>query len=575
MAERDVELRVTARDDTGSGMDSVARRAKRTGDEVERTFKSSGDRAGKGFAGSLASGVSGLGRFAAGLGLSVGENVAKSAAGGIQSAGPQINAALTLAVAGAVTTAAPLLSAGLSGAVVGGAAGAGIVGGLLLAARDSRVRTAAAGLGETVMGDLTRRAGGFVAPLLSGIEAVEARWAKLGPLVSRGLAIAATYVQPLTNALINATESGVQGLVSAIAGAGPVVSAVAYGIERFGESARDALVIFGSLGEEGGQALRDIIDIIAGATDFVVHFVAQLTWLYGQVRTLGGLLGDDGAGVDQLGDDMANTSVDTSLLSIRLSQLGADARSAADATTYLGKAQRDLGNAAVTLDEAEARYHETLNTTATIRERGTQITAAETLALIGLRREAEAQIEAYRATGATAEEVSVRTQKLRNDFVNQAIQMGYTRQAAENLANQYGLIPFEIKTPVSAPGIGPAIQNARELERAINSIDRVVDIAIRVTNTSASRSAVAAALNKQNFAAEAGQQQFAQMTTFAESSYASTRGAGGARPATPRVQLTNALTVMLDGRALAPEMYAVADTAVRERSWRGRVGERW
>lgn len=51
------------------------------------------------------------------------------------------------------------------------------------------------------------------------------------------------------------------------------------------------------------------------------------------------------------------------------------------------------------------------------------------------------------------------TEQARNKFIETAIQMGYNRTDAENLATQYGLVPGEIVTEVSTPGMGEA-QNA-------------------------------------------------------------------------------------------------------------------
>lgn len=55
-------------------------------------------------------------------------------------------------------------------------------------------------------------------------------------------------------------------------------------------------------------------------------------------------------------------------------------------------------------------------------------------------------IEAAREGGATTEQLEAKTAQAREEFVKQATQMGLTRQAAERLANEYGLIPSSVKT---------------------------------------------------------------------------------------------------------------------------------
>ena len=67
-------------------------------------------------------------------------------------------------------------------------------------------------------------------------------------------------------------------------------------------------------------------------------------------------------------------------------------------------------------------------------------------ALLGTAESGWKMIEAAREGGATTEQLEAKTAQAREEFVRQATQMGLTRQAAEKLANEYGLIPSSVKT---------------------------------------------------------------------------------------------------------------------------------
>ena len=55
-------------------------------------------------------------------------------------------------------------------------------------------------------------------------------------------------------------------------------------------------------------------------------------------------------------------------------------------------------------------------------------------------------IEASREQGATTDELRAKTQTARDEFIRQATQLGLTSDAANRLADEYGLIPGEVAT---------------------------------------------------------------------------------------------------------------------------------
>ena len=75
-------------------------------------------------------------------------------------------------------------------------------------------------------------------------------------------------------------------------------------------------------------------------------------------------------------------------------------------------------------------------------------------------------IESAREGGASAEELAAKTQTAREEFIRQATQMGLTQEAANRLADEYGLIPSEVKTT--------AVFNKDDADAAVANFTRVL-----------------------------------------------------------------------------------------------------
>lgn len=73
------------------------------------------------------------------------------------------------------------------------------------------------------------------------------------------------------------------------------------------------------------------------------------------------------------------------------------------------------------------------------------------------------------ANGASADQVRGRLQVMRDQFIDAADKMGFTRQQAEALANQYGLIPDAVDTLVRS-NLSPEIQKAIDLGAQIRGL---------------------------------------------------------------------------------------------------------
>ena len=91
-------------------------------------------------------------------------------------------------------------------------------------------------------------------------------------------------------------------------------------------------------------------------------------------------------------------------------------------------------------------------------------------ALNGIASSALSLRDAQMAQGASTEAMAASTNRAREQFVQTAIQMGMNAAQANDLANQYGLIPAEVTTSVSAPGVEYAKYGTDQFHAALMAL---------------------------------------------------------------------------------------------------------
>lgn len=177
-----------------------------------------------------------------------------------------------------VAAMAPTLAAGVAGAVVGGAGVGGVVGGVILAARDERVKEAGSKLGEFILGDLEKRAAGFVPEVLEGIGRIQSAWKDMGPDLER-VFHSSRLVQPLLDGLLSGGKKLIHGIADAVDKADPVVDALGRSFDAIGDSAGDFFTTLSGDAKEGASAIDDLTNSIVNLMDtvtVVTHYGAQI-----------------------------------------------------------------------------------------------------------------------------------------------------------------------------------------------------------------------------------------------------------------------------------------------------------
>lgn len=556
---RDVEFNATASDKTGPALASVERHFKSTNDKIDKLGKNAGE--------------------------SLGKNVLKSAA----TIAPKLTGTLVKSLesvagiggpllGGMAVAAAPVIASTLSAAIIGGAGIGGVIGGVVLASRDARVKAAGAALGKNVMGTLEQQSQVFIAPVLTAIDDIGDSFERVSDKTDSIFRNSARYVAPLTAGLTSATEDIIGGVDDLVARAGPVIDAFSRGVS--------------GTGKEIGKLLSDISENADGAADGVDTLFGTID---GLIQVTGGAITGLTAINEQLGKVGLNGGLlnTISKLNTELGGTGRFARHVAGETANLGGAQAAATSQATAYFDSLAGVNEelheqeaasrsayaattsaaeaTANATKVINENGrglslnSQKGRENRNALSNL---AEAYKRQYDATvavnGVGAKSAGVANRN-REAFVALATKAGYSAGKARELATSLGLIPAKKPTAITA-NTSSASAKISAFRKQMDTVDRFIPVTIRV---SVSESAKAAALRKNNAPAFSAAGYFAAVDTT-DGFRGRVGGAAGVKVAATIDNVIN-----LDGAPFrAYTDRAVADSERRQR-WHRKVGSRY
>lgn len=182
---------------------------------------------------------------------------------------------------------APLLGANIAAGILGGAGIGGVIGGLALASRDSRVKSAAKGLGKEVVTQLELSAGAFVPAALDGIDEVRGSFRNMSGDLKSIFDNSSRYVAPLIRGITGLIERTVSGASKAVAGARPVIEALENNLPRIGDAIGDVLESIADDGPAAAVALTALFNIIETGIRGIGLAVNGLTELYGFLAMTG------------------------------------------------------------------------------------------------------------------------------------------------------------------------------------------------------------------------------------------------------------------------------------------------
>jgi hypothetical protein len=222
---------------------------------------------------------------------------------------------MSTALVGAGIAVAPLLGATVAGAIIGGVGIGGVVGGLSVAAKDTRVKAAADQLGDRIEGRLFAAAGAFVNPAIAGLKDIEKAADSVD--IARIFRDSAKFVPVLSSGVSSLITDVGAALEDLIANGGAPVREIADGIALIGREASTGLRSLSDNAEGSAEALNTLFGIIGLSVRTTFQLVNALTELYEINRKIGGdaglrlILKLTGAEMDATGESARRTGEGT------------------------------------------------------------------------------------------------------------------------------------------------------------------------------------------------------------------------------------------------------------------------
>lgn len=562
---KDVEYNVTSNDKSGSGLASAERRfaasqerIRKISEDNQRKIQSDSDRYAAKIGRTLETVI---GRSAPKISMALGDAFAQGASAG----GPIL--------AAGIAAAAPLIGATLSAAVIGGVGAGGVIGGVLLAARDPRVKAAGTQLGQSLLANLQQDAAPFVEPVLDSIKRISAEADSLRGRIQSIFANSAQFLPGLTTGTLRGVDAIVAGIDKIIAKAGPVMSQVGSSIGQIGDHLGQALETISGGSEESAEALKDLTNGLTFLVDASAGAVRALTEVYGFLNRIGAasgafgpfldLIGKTGGEAEQAASQTARMAAATAATGTAASSAAGPIGSFTDKVNALTQAGRSLYDSTTQVGEATDSLKKSLRENGKTLDENTTKGRANRQALSGL---AGALIAQYNAT------VQVNGEGLKSNavaasnraaFIKLATAFTGSKDKAAALATQMGLIPAKKSTDFKA-NTHDAQAEINALKDKINSIHgKTVSVNVVVAQSQLRR--VENTLNRLGSGAFAAGPSWA-----AVDSNSGVSRTGGPAP----VNVNNNVAVSLDG---AP-FYQMTTRAVRAQSerdaWRTKVGAR-
>lgn len=556
---RDIEADAVINDKSAAGLRKFEENVRKSGKKVEKDYDTLGKRTGESL-------LKGIGSFS--------PKLAKALANGVGDAGKLGGPLLITGIAAAL----PVLSGLVGAAVTGGAAGAGIIGGIALVSRDSRVKAAGEQLGANLLSGLTARAGSFVQPVLRSIDILEAKFLESGDTIEKIFQNTAKFVEPLTDSLANAGQSLLEGLEIATSRAEPVMDAFGEGIEGTGEAIKSVFDDLSQNGEANALVLDRAFSSLNGTITAIGPVLNGITSAFAavdKVLPLDGIFGlkrrfdelneagtNVGTWVDpasdgaiRVGASMEIAKKDADLYAKALEDNARAAELTADAQASLFS---DATKAGAALDAAKKAAKENGETLSVNTQKGRE------------NRESLSQLsDTYNAvranmvkTGASVTSLNGTLSSQRANFIKVAVSMGASKAQAAALAAQLLKIPSpKPKVTLNTAGVAAQARNARQEIAQIKG--KTVSVTI---NVNASRlAAVEARLARLQNAGYG-----AAGLSFAATAPGQTSRVGGAAP----VQVTSSVAVSLDGQPFRSYTQRAIEVRDQRNAFREKVGKR-
>lgn len=556
---RDIEADAVINDKSARGLKSFEDNVRKTNSKVEKEY----DRFGKATGEKL---IAGVGTFAPRLAAQLSQAFGNAA---------QLGAPLLIS---GITAAAPVISGLLGSAITGGAAGAGIVGGVLIATQDSRVKAAGKQLGANLLTGLQDRGGSFVQPVLQSIDLIEAKFLESGDTIENIFKNTSGQLVPLVDSVGNAVQSILEGIETASGRAGPVMDALGEGIETVAAQIETLFDQMSSNAEANAAVLEETFNGIAGTINLVGSALQAVTYVFGEFdkiaplslfTSLNELFGENAEEVDAAAQAQQRHNDVMQRGGLTVEQAEKDLELYNKALEDNAKAAEDALNAQQSLFSATTAYGAALDAAKksakangeTLSE-NTEKGRANRSALDSLAGAYKRVIAEQEATGGSSAALSAKQTKLRGDVYAVALSMTGSAKKARELTNSLLGIPSpKPKVTLNTAGVASQARNAREEIASIKGKTVSVNINVNASRLASVEKRLAR-LQNAGYGADG--------LSFAPNAPGQTARTGGAAGLTATIENV----ISLDGVPFRSYTQRAIASREGERRFREKVGRR-
>lgn len=515
-------------------------------------------------------------KFIAGFSPQLASGLSEAMEGAGVAAGPVL--------VGAIAGALPLLGATISAAVIGAAGIGGVVGGVLLASKDSRVQAAFAGMKTRISNQLQDAAIPFISQTIGGIDDIESA---LDGIDFKGIfAEAATFVRPLARGIGAALDGLGGGLEKAVAGARPVIDAIATGVAGIGRTVGAIFAELSDNGVEAAVALDVAFGLVIGTLKVVGAVVNGLTEAFGflaQIGVFGQSVQQQYFAVKAAQDIAAKSAKDGTPSITNFMQAIADSGSAAatsapqvDALTTAidnaATAGQSYYNSQTGVAQALADAKKAANgTSKAVKDHGDALSTSSQkgrenrTVLNDLAGKLTANYDAYVKVNGAGKGADAVANTNRANFIKAAAAFGLNATKAKELADKLGVLP--------------ANKNVHINTNADNAKDAIKGVQAKINALHGKSIAIAVSTNIASVKRKVDNTLARLGGGFDASDYFSTAGPGAGLqrsggPSPVQVDNQTNVTVLLDGREIRAIARSEAQAEIARANYRQKVGRR-
>lgn len=242
---------------------------------------------------------------------------------------------------------------------------------------------------------------------------------------------------------------------------------------------------------DGGKAAQMVSALGLSAEDAAAKFPAYAQALADAKKALGPLASDADVAAAAIGtlDETTAKSFDSvkylkeaaDQLKSSLAALGGKAISVDDATAGLEASYDSAAETAKKLKEETDKLKDATTSNGAALDLSTESGRSAQSALKDIAKSADDMAESYQAAGKPTDQIRAKTDEARKKFESVAQKMGLTKDAAKELARQYGLVPDKVNTAVSLAHDEEVLARIKTVKTSLSNLDgRTATVVVNV-----------------------------------------------------------------------------------------------